>query len=173
MINLTWNDKGRLDRRAYKDATGGLNLTGLAMLAAGGVIVLGFTRHNIYISIAVVAVVVAVLAYLQYRYAQLSIRRLHDRGLPGWLLWPSLLAGLAVLGYGGYVLVQALYQGGIFTLMYNLMGLMEPVIRLVFYKGIGIAGILAFLVYNLFISWNLGAESRPGDNRYGPDPLDR
>lgn len=169
MISLAWNANGRLGRRAYKDATGGLNLTGFAAVIGGAIGVLGLTRHNIYLSIAAVVAIMIVLAYLQYRYAQLSIRRLHDRGMPGWLFWPVMLSGLVVLA-GGYVLIQAMYQGGLFTFMYSLMGLMEPIVRLVFYKGIGITAAFALLIYNLFISWNLGADGVPGDNRYGPDP---
>ncbi|MEI9902537.1 MAG: hypothetical protein WDN06_00025 [Asticcacaulis sp.] len=56
--------------------------------------------------------------------------------------------------------------------MYSLMQLMEPVIRLVFYKGIGLWGGLALIAYNLYIAWNLNAEGMAGDNVYGPDPLE-
>ncbi len=171
MIRLAWNANGRLGRRAYKSATGGLSLAGFAILVGGAILLLNLTRHNIYLSIAAVVAILAILTYLQYRYAQLSIRRLHDRGLPAWLFWPVGLSGLVVLA-GGYVLIQAMYQGGIFTFMYSLMGLMEPIVRLVFYKGIGVSAALVLLVYNLFIGWNLNADGTPGDNAYGPDPLE-
>ena len=169
MINLAWNANGRLGRRAYKDATGGLNLSGVAILVVGIILVLNLTRHNLYLSIAAVVIIMVVLAYLQYRAAQLAIRRLHDRGLPGFLFWPVALNGLVVLA-GGYALIQAMYQGGIFTFMYDLAGLAEPIVRLVFYKGIGIIGVIIFLLYNLFIGINLNAEGLAGDNAYGPDP---
>lgn len=171
MISLAWNARGRLGRRAYKDATGGLGITGFAATVGGAIGVLSLTRHNMYLSIAAVIAIMVVLAYLQYRYAQLSIRRLHDRGLPGWLFWPVILSSLIVLA-GGWALVQAMYQGGLFTFMYSLMQLMEPVVRLFFYHGIGLWAGLALIVYNLFIAWNLGAAGMRGDNAYGPDPQD-
>ncbi len=171
MLSLSWNADGRLGRRAYKDATGGLNLGGLVVLAGGALLVLNLTHHNLYLSIAAVILIMAALAYLQYRYAQLAIRRLHDRGLPGWLFWPVALNGLVVLA-GGWVLVQAMYRGGIFTFMSDLTGLMTPVVQLLLYKGFGIMGALVLVAYNLFISWNLNARGRAGDNAYGPDPTD-
>ena len=171
MISLDWNADGRLGRRAYQSATGGLNLGGIVVFVAGAILVLNLTRHNLYLSIAAVVIIMAALAYLQYRYAQLAIRRLHDRGLPGWLFWPVALNGLVVLA-GGWVLIQAMYRGGIFTLMSDLAGLAEPIVRLVFYKGIGLIGGLILIAYNLFIVWNLGARGQSGDNAYGPDPTD-
>lgn len=172
MINLAWNSNGRLARRAYKDATGGLSLSGLVILIGGAIAVLSLTKHNTYLSMAAVAAITAILLYIQYRYAQLSIRRLHDRGLPGWLYWPVMALGLAVIGSGAYVLMRALYDGGLFSFVSSLLGLMAPIVSVVLFKGVGLMGALALIAYNLFIAWHLGAEGRPGDNRYGPDPME-
>ncbi len=168
-IDLGWRTYGRLSRQGYRDATGGLNLGGIFVLVAGAILVLNLTRHNLYLSIAAVAIVMVVLAYLQYRAAQLAIRRLHDRGLPGFLFWPVALNGIVVLA-GGTVLVKAMYDGGVLGFVPALLQLMDPIIGLVFYKGIGLLGAAALLFYNLFIGWNLGAEGLAGDNAYGPDP---
>ncbi|MEI9902536.1 MAG: hypothetical protein WDN06_00020 [Asticcacaulis sp.] len=82
---------------AYKSATGGLSLTGFAILVGGAILLLNLTRHNIYLSIAGGRRHPGGPDLPAIRYAQLSIRRLHDRGLPGWLFWPVILSSLTVL----------------------------------------------------------------------------
>ncbi|MBW8882389.1 MAG: DUF805 domain-containing protein [Asticcacaulis sp.] len=168
MISLAWDTRGRLGRQAYKDATGGLSLTWWAGLILGALFVVNFTKDNIYTSSAVVAGVMIVLVYLQYRYAQLSIKRLHDRGLSGLLYAPMLMFTLIALAYGGYALVKIMYAGGFFSLVYNLPGLIEPYVQVFFYKGMGLWLTALVLFYWLYISWSLGARGLPRDNRYGP-----
>lgn len=168
MIHLAWDTRGRLGRQAYKDATGGISLVTWAGIILGALFVFNFTRGNIYTSTAVVAGIMVVLVYLQYRYAQLSIRRLHDRGLSGILYLPMIVFALAALGYGGWALIKVMYAGGLWALLYNLPGLVEPYISVFFYNGIGPTIAILLIIYNLFIAWSLGARGRPHDNRYGP-----
>ena len=168
MISLAWNTRGRLGRRAYKEATGWMSFSMLIAIVAVVVVIFNFTRSHIYITGVVAAVVMAILLYLQYRYAQLSIRRLHDRGLSGILYFPIMVFSLVALYYAGYAVVKILYAGGFWSLIYNLPGLLEPYVQVFFYKGIGLTLAVVLLVYNIFVSWNLGAESRSSDNRYGP-----
>jgi len=173
MINLAWNTHGRIGRRAYNDATGRIgfmNLLGLVIAAAA---IFFLTRDNTYLAVGAVSVIMAALFYLQYRYAQLSIRRLHDRGLPGWLYFPIMLFGLITLGWGGYLLLKALLTGGLFAFVSGILGLIDPLVPLFFYKGIGFTVAILLVIYHIFVSWNLGAEGKIGDNRYGPDPHER
>ncbi len=173
MINLAWDTRGRIGRRAYKDATGWMSFTMLIGIVAAVLVIFNFTKSHIYITGFVAVAVMAVLLYLQFRYAQLSIRRLHDRGLSGLLYAPIMVFGLVALYYAGYVVVKILYAGGFWSLIYNLPGLLEPYVQVFFYKGIGLGLAVILLMYNVFVSWNLGAEGRIGDNRYGPDPHER
>ena len=168
MINLAWNTRGRLGRQAYKDAIGGITLVTWAGIILGALFVLNFTKGNIYTSSAVVGGVMVVLVYLQYRYAQLSIRRLHDRGLSGILYVPMIGFALAAMAYGGYALIKIMYDGGFFALIYNLPGLIEPYVQVFFFNGMGLWVSLLLIFYAIFIAWSLGARGRPSDNRYGP-----
>jgi uncharacterized membrane protein YhaH (DUF805 family) len=172
MISLAWDTRGRIGRRAYKDATGLMSWLNVIGIVAVALVIFNFTRSHVYLTGIVSAVVIAALAYLQYRYAQLSIKRLHDRGLSGILYVPLMLFGAVALYYAGYVVVKILYAGGLWSLLYNLPGLMEPYVQVFFWKGIGIWAVLLLLVYNIFISWSLSARGQPGDNRYGPSTGD-
>ena len=170
MIDLAWNTRGRLSRRAYQDATGRMSFVSFVAIIATILVIFTFTRNHIYITGAVAAVVMVILLYLQYRFAQLAIRRLHDRGLSGILYFPIMAFSLVVLYYAGYTVVKILYDGGFLSLIYNLPGLLEPYIQVFFYKGIGFTLAVVLLIYNVFVNWNLGAEGRSSDNRYGPAP---
>lgn len=170
MISLMWNTEGRLSRRAFRAAQLRIGLTTTIGLIIGTIVVLGFTKQNTYVSLGVVALVVAIVLYLQYRDAQLSIRRLHDRNLPGFLLWPVMLFTLVTVGSASYVLMAALYKGGLTTFIFNLFGILEPLVGLAFrYGGFGLGAALLLIVYTMFIQYNLNAESKPGSNRYGED----
>lgn len=168
MISLAWNTRGRLGRRAYKEATGWMSFSMLVAIVAVVLVIFNFTRSHVYITGVVAAVVMATLLYLQYRYAQLSIRRLHDRGLSGILYFPIMAFSLVALYYAGYAVVKILYAGGFWSLIYNLPGLLEPYVQVFFYKGIGFGLACLLVLYNIFVAWNLSAEGRPSDNRYGP-----
>ncbi|EGF93430.1 putative membrane protein [Asticcacaulis biprosthecium C19] len=168
MINLAWNTQGRIGRRAYKDAAGKLDWMTVFGIILASVVALTFTQHNMPLSIAAVAIIIAVILYVQYRAAQLSIRRLHDRGLPGYLLWPVLLVGLGVLGFGAWVLVKAMYAGEFWSFIGALFELITPFFQLVLFNGIGLTAAIVLMLYNLFIAYNLSADGRPVDNRYGP-----
>ena len=170
MISLAWNTRGRLGRRAYQEATGRMSFVTFAAIVVTLLVIFNFTRNHTYITGAVAAVVMAILLYIQYCFAQLAIRRLHDRGLPGILYFPIMAFSLVVLYYAGYSVVKILYAGGFWSLIYNLPGLMEPYIQVFFYKGIGFSLAVILLMYNIFVNWNLGAEGRSSDNRYGPAP---
>jgi len=172
MISLAWDTRGRIGRRAYQAATGFIGWVNLIGVVAVALVVFNFTRDHIYLTGIAAAAVMAVLAYLQYRYAQLSIRRLHDRGLSGILYVPVMIFGIVALYYAGYVVVKILYAGGLWSLLYNLPGLLEPYVQVFFWHGIGIWAVLALLLYNIFISWSLSARGQPGDNRYGPATSD-
>ncbi len=170
MISLGWDTRGRLSRRAYRAAQTRIGLTSLVGIILGAGVVLGFTKQNTYVSLAVVAVVIAVVVYLQYRDAQLSIKRLHDRNLPGWLLWPIMAFTLATIGTTSYVLMGALYKGGLTDFIFSLLGILQPLVGLAFqYSGFGFMLAIGLIIYSLFIQYNLNAESKPGDNRYGGD----
>ncbi|ESQ75607.1 DUF805 domain-containing protein [Asticcacaulis sp. AC402] len=168
MIDLTWNTHGRIGRRAYKDTAGKLDWMTVLGIILASVVAVTFTKHNMPLSIAAVAVIIVVILYLQYRAAQLSIRRLHDRGLPGYLLWPVLLVGLGVTGFGAWVLVKAMYSGDFLAFFFALFELVTPFFQLVVFNGIGTIAFVLLAVYNVFVAYNLSAEGKPGDNRYGP-----
>ena len=168
MIKLAWDTRGRLDRQAYKDATAGIGIVTWLGIIGGALFVFNFTRNNIALSNGVATFLMIVLIYLHYRNTQLSIRRLHDRGLSGIVYIPMSLFGLAALAYGSYALVKIMYNGGLLSLLYNIPGLIEPYVAVFFYKGIGLGLALLILAYTLYISWNLGARGQPRDNRYGP-----
>lgn len=170
MISLGWDTHGRLSRRAYRAAQTRIGLTAFIGMIVGAVVVMAFTKQNTYISLAVVGAVVAVVVYLQYRDAQLSIKRLHDRNLPGWLLWPIMALTLVTIGTASYVLMGALYKGGLTDFIFSLYGILQPLVGLAFqFSGIGFLLAIAFVVYGLFIQYNLNADSKPGPNRYGED----
>lgn len=167
-INLAWNTQGRLSRRTYKDTAGKLDWINVVCIVLAAIIALNFTQQNMPLSIAAVAAVMVVVLYVQYRTAQLSIRRLHDRGLPGFLFWPVLMMGLGVMGFGAWILVQAMYDGGLWGFLWSLLQLTQPLAELVLFNGIGLSVAALILLYNLFIGYNLNAEGARGDNRYGP-----
>ncbi len=167
MIKPTWDTNGRLSKQAYKKSQGGLSFLGLVVLIVGAVVLLNYTRNNLLLSYGVVSLVAFYAIYLQYRYAQLSIRRLHDRGLPGWLFWPVPLVGIAAIGTAALLLVKVMYQGGLFDFLGSLPGLMEPIIRIYFFNGLGFWATALLIGYNLFLWYNLNARGMPGPNRYG------
>lgn len=170
MLKLAWDTKGRLSRREYLAAQTRMGLTTLLAIIVGAGLVLGFTKQNTYLSLAVVAVVVAGVLYLQYRDSQRAIRRLHDRNLPGWLLWPGMLFTLLTVGMASTLLMKALYDGGLASFLWNLWNIVQPLAGLAFsLGGFGLLAAAAVLLYSLFITYNLNAESRPGPNRYGGD----
>jgi uncharacterized membrane protein YhaH (DUF805 family) len=169
-IKPKWDTNGRLSKQAYKKSQGGFSLLGLVLLLVGAIVVLNFTRGNIWLSYGVVAVVAVYAVYLQYRNAQLSIRRLHDRGLPGWLFWPVPLVGLAAIGTAALLLVKVMFQGGLFEFLGSLPGLLEPIVRIYFFNGLGFWATGLILLYNIFLWYNLGARGTPGPNAYGDAP---
>lgn len=166
-IKPKWDTSGRLSKRAYKKSQGGFSFLGLIALVVGAVVLLNFTKDNLWLSYGVVAVVAAYAVYLQFRYAQLSIRRLHDRGLPGWLFWPVPLVGIAAIGTAALLLVKVLVAGGLFDFLGALPGLLEPLIRIYFFNGLGFWATGLIILYNLFLWYNLNARGTPGANRYG------
>lgn len=173
MLKLGWNTEGRLSRQDYRAAQTKIGVTSLIAVILGAGVVLGFTKQNTYVSLAVVAVVVAGVLYLQYRDAQLAIRRLHDRNLPGWLLWPIMLFTLFVIGTASTVLMGALYEGGLMRFLWNLWELTQPLVGLAFsLGGYGALAALAMVGYSLFIQYNLNANAKPGPNRYDSAPAE-
>lgn len=170
MISLGWDTRGRLSRRAYRAAQTRIGLTTLVGIILGAGVVLGFTKQNTYVSLIVVGLVVAVVVYLQYRDAQLSIKRLHDRNLPGYLLWPIMAFTLITIGTTSYVLMGALYKGGLMDFAFSLWSILQPLVGLAFqYSGAGFFIAIALIVYSLYIQYNLNADSKPGPNTYGED----
>jgi uncharacterized membrane protein YhaH (DUF805 family) len=169
-IKPKWDTNGRLGKQAYKKSQGGLSFLGLVALVIGAVFLLNFTHNNLLLSYAVVALVAFYAVYLQYRYAQMSIRRLHDRGLPGWLFWPVPLTGIAAIGAGALLMVKVMYQGGLFDFLGGLFNLIEPLVRLGFYNGLGWWAVGLILLYNFFLWYNLNARGSDGPNRYGDAP---
>jgi uncharacterized membrane protein YhaH (DUF805 family) len=173
MLKLGWNTKGRLSREDYRAAQTKIGLTSLIAVIIGAGVVLGFTKQNTYLSLAVVALVVLGVLYLQYRDAQLAIRRLHDRNLPGWLLWPVMLFTLVAIGTASTVLMAALYDGGLTRFLWTLWDITQPLIGLAFsLGGYGLLAAVALIAYNLFIQYNLNAHSKPGPNRYESLPAE-
>jgi uncharacterized membrane protein YhaH (DUF805 family) len=173
MLKLGWDTRGRLSREDYRAAQTKLGISSLVAVILGAGVVLGFTKQNTYVSLAVVAVVIAGLLYLQYRDAQLAIRRLHDRNLPGWLLWPIMLFTLAVIGTTSTVLMGALYEGGLMRFLWTVWELAQPLVGLAFsLGGYGLLAAAAMVAYSLFIQYNLNANSRPGPNRYDSAPAE-
>ncbi len=167
MVRTKWDTNGRLGKRAYQKSQGGLSLVGLLILIAGAAFLLNFTRDNVWLSYGVVVAVAIYAIYLQYHYAQRSIRRLHDRGLPGWLFWPVPLVGLAAIASGALLLVKVMIAGQLMDFLWNLPGLLEPLVRIYFFNGLGwwVTGLI--ILYNLFLWYNLNARGTPGPNRYG------
>ena len=170
MLKLGWNASGRIDRRSFREATGRMGWTTIFALLLGAVVIVSLTRDKPALSMAVAAVVTALVLYLQYRYAQLSIQRLHDRGLSGYLYAPILLIAFAVIVCSAVVLEQALLKGGVLSFFFSLLGLIDPLIQVFFYKGFGVMATLVLILYNLFISWNLHAPGQRRDNGFGPQP---
>jgi uncharacterized membrane protein YhaH (DUF805 family) len=173
MLKLGWNTDGRLSRQDYRDAQMKIGLTSFVGVIIGAGVVLGFTKQNTYVSLAVVAFVVAAVLYLQYRDAQLAIRRLHDRNLPGWLLWPLMMFTLVVIGTASTVLMGALYEGGLTRFLWTLWEITQPLVGLAFsLGGYGLAAAIALVIYSLFIQYNLNANAKPGPNRYDSAPAE-
>jgi uncharacterized membrane protein YhaH (DUF805 family) len=173
MLKLGWDTKGRLNRQDYRSAQTKIGLTSFVGMIIGAGVVLGFTKQNTYLSLGVVALVVIGVLYLQYRDAQLAIRRLHDRNLPGWLLWPLMLFTLAVVGTASTVLMGALYEGGLMRFLWTLWEIAQPLAGLAFsLGGYGLLMAAAFIIYGLFIQYNLNANARPGPNRYDLGPAE-
>lgn len=173
MLKLGWNTRGRLSREDYRAAQTKIGLTSLIAIIIGAGVVLGLTKQNTYLSLGVVALVVLGVLYLQYRDAQLAIRRLHDRNLPGWLLWPIMLFTLVVIGTASTVLMGALYEGGLMRFLWTLWEIAQPLAGLAFsLGGYGLLAAAALVIYGLFIQYNLNARSKPGPNRYESLPAE-
>lgn len=169
-VNTKWDSNGRLSKQAYKKSQAGLSFIGMVLVVIGAAIVLHFTRDNLWLSYGVVGVAAIYAVYLQYRNAQLSIRRLHDRGLPGWIFWPVPLVGLAAIGTAALLLVKVMFQGGLLEFLGSLPGLVEPIVQLYFFNGLGFWATGLILLYNIFLWYNLGARGTPGPNAYGDAP---
>lgn len=117
------------------------------------------TNSQAFLWISVLLTILSVLYQLLILIPSIAvgIRRLHDRGLSGWWLLASLIPFLGFLGSIYYY--GATEEGRLLLLQQDLTALIT---LLVLCLLILIISILLLIQYCL--------DSRPGENKYGPNP---
>ncbi len=121
---------------------------------------LAFT-HPLTEALITVAIIVGV--YVQYRYTQAMIRRLHDRNISGKVMIPLFLFSFIVIGFGINALLgnDLTHIQQIVTWLNSGPGWLPPLV------------FVPFFAYTFFVGINMYLNGTPGPNRYGPQPDNR
>ncbi len=159
MIDLTWNTKGRMSVEDYRKA----RWRHIAFCLIPTVIYIAGAAAASVVSpvtvLAAFAIGSLLLSYYRYRFMQVMIKRLHDRGLFGWVL---LLNPISVLIIVGLLVVASILilQPSPSTLTGFLSSGNDPIIVA--------ATILPVIALSIFLRFQLSRKGVPGANRYGP-----
>ncbi len=159
MIDLTWDTKGRMSVEDYRKARWrhiAFCLIPTAIYIAGAV---ATTVASPVTVLAAFVIGSLLLAYYRYRFMQVMIKRLHDRGLSGWVL---LLNPISMLTIVGLLVVASvlILQPSPSTLTSFLSRSNDPIIVAI--------TILPVIAVSIFLRFQLSRKGVPGANRYGP-----
>ncbi len=160
VINLTWNTQGRLARRPYRRLRWTLGLLPVVPVLAVCVAVANGLPFTHPLTEALITFAILVAAYVQYRYTQAMIRRLHDRDISGKVLIPLFLFSTILISFGiSGALSQDFSRIEQITTWLNSGPTWRPL--LVF---------IPFFAYTVFVGINMYLTGTSGTNRYGPQP---
>ena len=158
MIDLIWNIQGRISREAYRKARWRHFAFCLIPLAIyiGAALALTSLPPAAYVSAFVLATVL--LAYYRYRFAQVMIRRLHDRNMSGWwLLMNPAIAYLAIAVAVVVIVVLNLSSGPHGGLVNK-----DATSTIIF------VALAPAILMSFFLRYQLSRKGVPGANRFGP-----
>lgn len=158
MVDLTWNSRGRIGLAEYNKARWrhfAFCVIPIVLFVAGSA---GLSSLPIWVGGAAWAVGLVLLIYYRFRFMQLMVRRLHDRGMSGKLILLSPLIQLTVLG--GIAAFAFYTAAG--------DGMPKWIV-----EGSDLwiwAFIIPAVVFNFFLRYQLSQGGTMGANRYGPPP---
>jgi len=158
MIDLIWNIQGRIGRDAYRKARWRHFAFCMIPVAIyiGTAMALTSLPPAAYVSAFILASVL--LAYYRYRFAQVMIRRLHDRGMSGWwLLMNPAIAYLAIALAIAIVVFLNLGSGP-----HGVLANKDAT------SGIIFVALVPALLMSFFIRYQLSKKGVPAANRFGP-----
>jgi uncharacterized membrane protein YhaH (DUF805 family) len=168
MIDLSWNTKGRIALPDYRKARWRHFMFCLIPVACyiaaaviGGATLSSAPTAGISAGVGLSLIGTVLLFYYRYRFLQVMIKRLHDRNMSGKLLVLSPILMILVL------------FAGIFAVAAGAIG--NPTLDrwLGNDSHISIATwavIAPFLLFNLFLRFQMNRTGTPGPNKFGPPP---
>ncbi len=160
---------GRLSRKGYASISFGnrFGTYGLFLLAA---FICGAATRLYPLALwAILGLVILVLVYMQYRYAQLTVQRMHDRNMNGIWVMPMLIARLLIFSiFIGEFLAISAKKSNFISNYLDSIGPIQSSYRIVIFIGIAL-----LILYYAVIKINLDFfGSAPFASRFGSAPVD-
>ncbi len=158
----------RLGRRSYRWARWGFGLADLVLLVIALFAATDSFPGGTIAAAAVLLVCAVLFMWTQYRFARLSVARLHDNNISGWFLLPYNLLQIAAWCLIAYACLGTTLPipniGAVWTQITENSAVPGHVILLFVW--------LAIVIYagglSIYLRWSDGTA---GPNRYGPAPV--